>query len=186
MTAATTEPTPRRGTVLPLIDEAAITRRLEELAAQIAGTVASDVTVVALLKGSFVFAADLVRALGRAGLHPRVDFLRISSYGSGTESSGTVRVLGPLPDGVAGRPVLLVDDIADSGRTLDAVRRLLLDAGAAEVRICALLDKPSRRVVPVPVDFIGFTVDDVFVVGYGIDWAEDYRHLPFVGRVELP
>ncbi|MGQ9365754.1 hypoxanthine phosphoribosyltransferase [Azospirillum sp. ST 5-10] len=184
MTTAATDPTPTRGTVVPLIEEAAIARRLDELAAEIAGVMPGDLAMVALLKGSFVFAADLVRALGRAGAAPRVDFLRISSYGIGTESSGTVRVLGPLPEDLAGRPVLLVDDIADSGRTLDAVRRLLLDAGAAEVRICALLDKPSRRVVPVPVDFVGFTVEDVFVVGYGIDWAERYRHLPFVGQVE--
>lgn len=175
---------PPKGHVVPLIEEAVIASRVEAMAADIVATIPGDFTMLALLKGAFVFAADLARALARAGAAPQVDFLRISSYGSGTESSGTVQILDRLPEGLAGRPVLLVDDIADSGRTLAAVRTLLLEAGASEVRVCALLDKPSRRVVPVPVDFVGFTVDDVFVVGYGIDWAERFRHLPYVGRVE--
>ncbi|HEY0834553.1 MAG TPA: hypoxanthine phosphoribosyltransferase [Azospirillum sp.] len=170
--------------VTPLIDEAAIAARLESLAAEIAAVMPDEFTLVALLKGAFVFAADLTRALGRAGRSPRVEFMQLSSYGSGTVSSGVVQLHGPAPDGLAGRPVLLVDDIADSGRSLAFARRQILEGGASEVRVCALLDKPSRRVVPVPVDFVGFTVEDVFVVGYGIDYAERYRHLPYVGVVE--
>lgn len=170
--------------VTPLFDADTLAARVEAMAGEIAAAMPGDVTVVALLKGSFVFAADLVRALGRAGLEPRVEFMRLSSYGSGKESSGSVVLIGPMPDNLEGRRVLVVDDIADSGRTLSYVRQLLADAGAAEVRICALLDKPSRRVIPVPVEFIGFSIEDVFVVGYGIDYAEGYRHLPFVGAVE--
>lgn len=176
-------PTPETATVTPLFDAPTIARRIDALAAEIAAAMPGDVTVMVLLKGSFVFAADLVRALGRAGMTPQVDFLRLASYGAGRESSGIVRIVGDVPEGLAGRRILLVDDIADSGRSLDAAVRLMEEAGAAEVRICALLDKPSRRVVPVPVEFVGFPVDDLFVVGYGIDYAEGYRYLDFVGAV---
>ena len=176
-------PTPETATVTPLFDAPTIARRIDELAAEIAAAMPGDVTVMVLLKGSFVFAADLARALGRAGMTPQVDFLRLASYGKGKESSGIVRIIGDVPEGLAGRRILLVDDIADSGRSLDAAVRLMEEAGAAEVRICALLDKPSRRVVPVPVEFVGFSVDDLFVVGYGIDYAEGYRYLDFVGAV---
>lgn len=170
--------------VVPLIEEAALAARMETLAAEIAAAMPGEFTLVALLKGAFVFAADLTRALGRAGCRPRVEFMQLSSYGSGTVSSGVVQLHGPTPEGLAGRPVLLVDDIADSGRSLAFARRQILDGGASAVRVCALLDKPSRRVVEVPVDFVGFTVEDVFVVGYGIDYAEHHRELPFVGLVE--
>ncbi len=170
--------------VTPLFDAETIARRIDGLATEIASAMPGDVTVMVLLKGSFIFAADLVRALGRAGMTPQVDFLRLASYGSGKESSGIVRIIGDVPEGLTGRRILLVDDIADSGRSLDAAVRLMEEAGAAEVRICALLDKPSRRVKPVPVNFIGFTVEDLFVVGYGIDYAEKYRHLDFVGTIE--
>ena len=140
-------------------------------------------TVVGLLKRSFVFVADLVRALDRAGRHPRVDFITFSSYGLGRESSGCVRLVGAPPEDIAGRAVLLVDDVADSGRSLAFARDLLLNLGPSEGRSCALLDKPARRAVAVPLDFIGFTVADVFVAGYGIDHAEHYRHLPYLGAI---
>lgn len=172
------------GAVTPLIPADALAERVAAMGRDIAAAMPGDVTMVALLKGGFVFAADLMRALGAAGVDARVEFIRLSSYGGGKESSGTVVLVGPMPEGLKGRRVLIVDDIADSGRTLSYVRQLMLDAGAVEVRIAALLDKPSRRVIPVPVDFIGFSVEDVFVVGYGIDYAEGYRYLPFIGVVE--
>jgi hypoxanthine phosphoribosyltransferase len=139
--------------------------------------------MVGLLKGSFLFMADLIRALDAKGCRPRVDFLTLSSYGHGTESSGEVRLTGEVPGEVAGREVLLIDDIADTGRSLAYARELLEAKGAKGIRICALIDKPVRREVEVAVDFIGFTVGDVFVVGYGIDYAEQYRHLPYIGHI---
>ena len=172
-----------RPTVSIRFSAAEIAARVDVMATELAAKLPADTLVVSVLKGSFVFAADLVRAMGRAGLTPQVDFLRLASYGAGKESAGIVRIIGDVPEGLAGRRILLVDDIADSGRSLDAAVRLMEEAGAAEVRICALLDKPSRRIVPVPVEFVGFPVDDLFVVGYGIDYAEKYRYLDFVGAV---
>ena len=170
--------------VSPLFEAPAIARRVEELAQAIAAALPAEFTLVGLLKGAFVFTADLVRALDRAGMRPRVEFLQVSSYGLGTESSGTVKVIGAMPGAIAGQNVLLVDDIQDTGRTLAYTAALLLEHGAARVWTCALLDKPSRRVVDSRLDFVGFEIPDVFVVGYGIDWAERYRHLPWIGRVE--
>ncbi|WP_027135046.1 hypoxanthine phosphoribosyltransferase [Geminicoccus roseus] len=171
--------------VLPLFQADAIAARVDEMAADLARAVPKDVTVVALLKGAFVFTADLVRALDRHGLTPEVEFLQVSSYGLGTASSGKVKVIGAMPDSVGGRDVLLVDDIQDTARTLAWTRDLLVSHGANSVRTCALLDKPSRRQVPFEADHIGFTIEDWFVVGYGIDWAERYRHLSWIGRVEF-
>ncbi len=173
-----------KGVVTKLFDEAQGARRVDELAGAIAAALPADLTVVGLLKGAFVFTADLVRALDRVGRQPRVEFLQVSSYGTGTESSGRVKVIGGMPDSVGGLNVLLVDDIQDTGRTLAFTRQMLLDHGAARVWTCALLDKPSRRVVDIQPDFTGFVIPDVFVVGYGIDWAERYRHLPYIGKVE--
>jgi hypoxanthine phosphoribosyltransferase len=167
-----------------MFSEAELAWRVEALAREVSAVMPRDLTLVALLKGSFVFAADLLRALGRAGLTPRVDFLRVSSYGLERQSSGSVQFLGPAPAEVAGRQLLLVDDIVDTGRSLDFARNLLLREGAGSVRTCVLLDKPSRREVETPVDFRGFTVEDVFLVGYGIDFAQDYRYLPFVGAID--
>jgi len=171
--------------VLPLFQADAIAQRVDELAAAIAVEVPKDVTVVGLLKGAFVFMADLARALDRHGLRPEIEFLQVSSYGLGTSSSGSVKVIGAMPDSVGGRDVLLVDDIQDTARTLAWTRDLLVAHGANSVRTCALLDKPSRRQVPFEADHIGFTIEDWFVVGYGIDWAERYRHLPWIGRVSF-
>jgi hypoxanthine phosphoribosyltransferase len=170
--------------VAPLYDEAAIARRVDELAAAIAAALPPAFTLVGLLKGSFVFVADLARALSRAGCRPRIEFMRVSSYGSGTTSSGIVSLMGDAPAGVKGEPVLLVDDIQDTGRTLAFTREFLLERGAARVWTCTLLDKPSRREVAAgEVDFVGFAIPDVFVVGYGIDYAERYRELPYIGKV---
>jgi hypoxanthine phosphoribosyltransferase len=167
-----------------LFDEATIAGRVDQLAAAVAAALPERFTVVGLLKGSFVFVADLVRALHRVRCAPRIEFMRVSSYGSGTKSSGIVSLMGDAPPGVRGEPVLLVDDIQDTGRTLAFTRDLLLERGAQRVWTCTLLDKPSRREVEGgEVDFVGFTIPDVFVVGYGIDYAERYRYLPFIGRV---
>ena len=170
--------------VATLFDDEEIARRVDELAQTIAAALPPSFTLVGLLKGSFVFVADLGRALSRAGCSLRVEFMRVSSYGSGTTSSGIVSLMGDAPAGVRGEPVLLVDDIQDTGRTLAFTRAFLLERGAAKVWTCTLLDKPSRREVEAgEVDFVGFAIPDVFVVGYGIDYAERYRELPFIGKV---
>lgn len=171
--------------VATLFNEAEVAARVDALAAAIADQLPRRFTLVGLLKGSFVFVADLARSLSKAGCSPRIEFMRVSSYGSGTTSSGIVSLMGDAPDGVKGEPVLLVDDIQDSGRTLAFTRAFLLERGAAKVWTCTLLDKPSRREVEAgEVDFIGFVIPDVFVVGYGIDYAERFRDLPFIGKVE--
>jgi hypoxanthine phosphoribosyltransferase len=169
--------------VATLFDEGRIAGRVATLAAGITAQIGSDLVVVGVLKGSFVFLADLVRALSRAGALPRVEFMRLASYGQSKESSGEVLLLGDVPRDFGGQPVLLVDDIVDTGLSMDYGRRLLTERNAARVWTCALLDKPSRRKVDVAVDFIGFEIPDVFVVGYGIDYAEQYRHLPYIGKV---
>jgi hypoxanthine phosphoribosyltransferase len=170
--------------ITKLYGEEEIARRVEQLAGQIAGVISGDFAIVALLKGSFVFAADLIRVLARHGLSPTIEFMRVSSYGASKESSGAVRLHGEVPAEVAGRPVLLIDDIVDTGRSFVYARDLLLEAGAAKIWTCTLLDKPSRREVAFTADFVGFVIEDVFVVGYGIDFAEQYRHLPYIGVVE--
>jgi hypoxanthine phosphoribosyltransferase len=169
--------------VTKLFDEGEIARRVEDVAARIAGAMGGELVVVGILKGSFVLVADLVRALDRAGRAPRVEFIRLSSYGRGRESSGDVRLIGEVPE-VAGRVVLLVDDIADTGLSLAHAKALLEQAGAVKVWTCAAVDKPSRRRVDITPDFVCFTVGDRFVVGYGIDHAERYRHLPYIGAVD--
>jgi hypoxanthine phosphoribosyltransferase len=168
--------------ITPLFAAGAIASRVGQLAEHIARTLPEPFTVVGLLKGAFVLTADLVRALDAVGRRPQVEFLQVSSYGAGTESRGTVKVIGEMPGSIGGRNVLLVDDIQDTGRTLAFTRDMLVEHGAARVWTCVLLDKPSRRVVAIEPDFTGFVIPDVFVVGYGIDYGERYRHLPFLGR----
>ena len=134
--------------------------------------------LICVLKGAFMFLADLVRHLE---MRHEVDFMGISSYGAGTVSSGVVRILLDLAQCIEGRHVLIVEDIIDSDRTLDYITRNLQTRGPASLRVCTLLSKPSRREIDVPLDFIGFEVPDEFVVGYGLDFAEEYRNLPFIG-----
>lgn len=171
-------------TVTKLFGDEEIARRVNELAGEIAAVIPRDFLIVGLLKGTFVFLADLVRALDRAGHAPQVEFIRLSSYGHAKESSGEVRLIGDVADDITGRSVLLTDDICDTGRSIDFARALLLEKGVAKIWTCVLVDKPSWRQVEFTPDFVGFTVDDVFVVGYGIDYAEDYRHLPYIGIVD--
>ena len=175
--------------VVELIGADRIERRVRELAAEIAKArdpgAGPDLFVLVLLKGAFVFAADLIRALHGHGVAAEVDFLTLASYGAGTESAGHIRLVAEPRLDPHGREVLLVDDILDTGRSLDFARRYAEGRGAKPVRSCVLLDKPSRRTLPVKADFVGFEVPDRFIVGYGIDFAEQYRHLPFVAALEV-
>lgn len=170
--------------VKALIEESAIARRVEELAAEIALRKPKDLIVVAILKGSFVFAADLIRALHRKGLEPHVEFMHLSSYRESTSSSGHVTILKDVDSSVKGRDVVLIDDILESGRTLAFAKDLLAARGARQVMVCVLLEKPGKRAVRLDPDFVGFECPDVFVVGYGMDVAHSYRELPYVGIVE--
>ena len=166
-----------------MIEAEAIGRRIAEMAPEIVAALGEDFVMVVLLKGAFVFAADLLRALGRAGAHPRVEFLQLSSYGMARDSSGTVRRLNDLP-AVAGKRVLVVDDVLDTGRSAAYAARELSGAGASLVRLCVLLDKPRRRAVDIAADHVGFTIPDRFVVGYGIDCAELWRELSGVEALD--
>jgi hypoxanthine phosphoribosyltransferase len=167
-----------------LFGEVEIAARVEALAAEIARTIPGDFVVVGLLKGAALFVADLVRALDRAGASPEIEFMRLSSYGLDKESSGDVRVIGEVPADLAGRRILLVDGIVDSGRSIACAGALLHRHGVEALWVCVLIDKPARRQVAVKVDFIGFSIDDVFVAGYGTDCGERYRHLPYIGIVD--
>lgn len=163
-----------------------IARRVEEIAADIARREGRELFVIVVLKGSFVFAADLIRALDRAGVEARVDFITLSSYGKESASSGEVRLARDVSDDVRGRSVMIVDDILDTGRTLRFARDLMIDRGAATVRTCVLLDKPSNRVVDIAADHVGFTVGNQFVVGYGLDLGHLYRGLSYIGVLRQP
>ncbi len=167
-----------------LYDEATIDSRVNELASDIAASHYSNLLVVAVLKGSFVFAADLIRAMHRAGLAPEIEFIHLSSYGTGTASSGTVHVLRDVESDVHGRDVLLVDDILESGRTLAFARDQLAERGARRVKVVALLDKPGHRAADIDADHVGFVCPDKFVIGYGMDVAHAFRQLPFIGYIE--
>jgi hypoxanthine phosphoribosyltransferase len=162
-----------------LITEAQIQQRVGDLAEAIRADYQEieEPLLICVLKGAFVFLADLGRALQ---LPHEVDFMGISSYGSNTQSSGAVRIVLDLKQDIAGRHILIVEDIIDSGRTLDYLTRNLYARSPASLRICTLLTKPSRREIDVPVDYIGFEIPDEFVVGYGLDFDELYRDLPFI------
>ena len=163
-----------------LVSEADIAAKVNELGARITAAYAGrPVTLVSVLKGSLPFMADLMRAID---LPLRIDLMEVSSYGgSATESSGLVRILKDLSASIAGEDVLIVEDIIDTGLTLNYLIRYLRGKNPASLRICTLLDKPARRLVEIPVDFVGFTIPDQFVVGYGLDYGEVYRNLRFVG-----
>jgi hypoxanthine phosphoribosyltransferase len=163
-----------------LISEQQVQARVAELAQEINATYTDDdcPLLVCVLKGAFMFLADLVRHLE---MRHEVDFMEISSYGKGTVSTGVVRILLDLAQNIEGRHVLIVEDIIDSGRTLDYIVRNLQTRSPASIRICALLSKPARRELDIPLDYVGFEVPDEFVAGYGLDFAEEYRNLPFVG-----
>ena len=137
-----------------------------------------NLLVVSVLKGSFVFMADLTRAVT---IPCRIDFMAVSSYGAGTRSSGVVKITKDLDLPLAGYDVLVVEDILDSGVTLNYIRELLQSRGPKSIRICTLFDKPERRTAPIKADYVGTIVPDEFIVGYGLDYNETYRNLPYVG-----
>ena len=167
-----------------LFDAGTIAKRNLEMATEIATAGYRNLLVVSILKGSFVFAADLIRALHGAGLSPEVEFLSLSSYRTGTKSTGKVKLIRDVEGDVAGRDVLLIDDILESGRTLAFARKLMLKRGARRVAIAVLLDKPGKLAQPLKAEHVGFVCPDLFVVGYGMDVAHAFRELPFVGVFE--
>lgn len=162
-----------------LLSEEEIAAKVKELGAQIAKDYADkNPLIVSVLRGSFVFMADLVRAID---VPCTVDFMSVSSYGSSTTSSGEVKITKDFDVSIEARHLIIVEDILDSGRTLSYLMKTLKARGAASIALCTFLDKPERRVVPVEVAYKGFTVPDAFIVGYGLDYDQRYRNLPYVG-----
>jgi hypoxanthine phosphoribosyltransferase len=162
-----------------LITSEEIQEKTAELARQItADYQGKDLLLICILKGGLVFLADLMREIR---LPLEIDFMAVSSYGDKTESSGVVRILMDLDTNIQGRNVLIVEDIIDTGRTLNYVIQNLRTRHPASLRICTLLNKPARRILDIPVDYVGFEIPDKFVIGYGLDYGEIYRSLPFVG-----
>ncbi len=167
-------------TVLLTADQ--IRARVTEMAREIAGLYGpeEDLHLVAILKGAFLFLGDLVRAMDR---HVTLDFMAVSSYGKGTRSSGEVRMVKDLDAGLEGRNVIIVEDIVDTGLTLSYLQEILRARSPKSLRTACLLSKPSRRQVDVKVEHIGFTIEDRFVVGYGLDYGERYRNLPYIAVI---
>ena len=162
-----------------LFSEEQLRQRVQELGAQITKDYAGKAPVLAsVLRGSYIFMADLTRAI-QLPIH--VDFMAVSSYGSGTTSSGQVKIIKDLSEQIEGKDVIVVEDILDSGNTLSYLLKLLEARHPASIRLCTLLDKPERRTKPVAVQYSGFTIPDEFVVGYGLDYDEKYRNLPYIG-----
>ncbi|AJI95085.1 hypoxanthine phosphoribosyltransferase [Yersinia ruckeri] len=172
-------------TVEVMISEQEVKNRIAELGSQITEHYrdsGSEMVLVGLLRGSFMFMADLCRTIN---VSHEVDFMTASSYGTGMTSTRDVKILKDLDEDIRGKDVLIVEDIIDSGNTLSKVREILQLREPKSLAICTLLDKPERREVDVPVEWVGFKIPDEFVVGYGIDYAQRYRHLPYVGKVVL-
>ena len=164
-----------------LISEHQIQARVAEMAAEIRRDFPEDVHLIAVLKGAFIFLSDLVRHIpGKVSL----DFMATSSYAKGTTTSGEVKLVKDLDLTLDGRNVIIVEDIVDSGLTLHYLHEILRARNPRTLRTACLLSKPSRRRVQVPVEYVGFTIEDRFVVGYGLDYAEQYRNLPYIGVVE--
>ena len=162
-----------------LFSEEQLKNRVREIAQQItADYQGKEIMLISVLRGSFVFMADLCRAID---LPCTVDFMAVSSYGKGTKSSGQVQITKDLSEDISGRHVIVIEDILDSGNTLSYLLKLLENRHPASIRLCTLLDKPDRRTKPVQVHYSGFTIPDAFVVGYGLDYAEKYRNLPYIG-----
>ena len=162
-----------------LVSEESLQQRISELGATLSAEYAGkDLVFVCILKGGVTFLTDLMR---RVTVPHEIDFMAISSYGAGQrESTGAVRLILDLKTDIAGRDVVIVEDIVDTGQTMDYLLRLFRARGPASLRVCALLNKPSRRTVDVPLDYVGFDIPDEFVLGYGLDFDEKYRNLPFV------
>lgn len=164
-----------------LISEAQLQTRVAEMAAQIRAEYPDNVHIIAVLKGAFMFMSDLVRHMDGS---VSMDFMAVSSYAKGTTSSGEVRLLKDLDTTLDGKDVLIVEDIVDTGLTLTYLQEILRARNPRTLRTACLLSKPSRRKVDVTVEYVGFTIEDHFVVGYGLDYAEQYRNLPYIGLIE--
>ena len=165
-----------------LLSEEEVNKKIGEVAAQInADYAGKSVHLICVLKGGVFFMCELAK---RITAPVSMDFMSVSSYGDDTKSSGVVRIVKDLDESLAGKHVIIVEDIVDSGRTLAYLKELLMGRGAADIKICTLLDKPSRRVKAVHVDYTCFAIPDEFVVGYGLDYAQKYRNLPYIGVVE--
>lgn len=169
--------------LVTMLSQKEIAARVQELGAQIAQEYQDrPVVLVVVLKGSFIFASDLCRAIDKTNL--RVDFLGVRSYGEGTETSGVVQITQDLSKPIAGEDVIIVEDIVDTGLTIAHLVDLFRTRQPRSVKVCSLLHKPARARVEVKVDYLGFTIEDKFVVGYGLDFAERYRNLPYIGVIE--
>jgi len=165
-----------------LIDQDELSARIAALAHEIrADQPEGQLHFICVLKGAFLFLSDLIRALPG---HVSIDFMACSSYGAATSSSGEVRLSKDLDASIEGRDVIVIEDIVDTGLTLHYLQEILLARGPKSLRTACLLSKPSRRKIDVKVDYIGFTIEDKFVVGYGLDYAEQYRNLPYIGVLE--
>jgi hypoxanthine phosphoribosyltransferase len=166
-----------------LLSSEQIQARVRELAREIVRDhpEPADLHLICVLKGAFMFQADLIRALARP---VTIDFMAVSSYAKGTTTSGEVRLIKDLDTGLQGRNVIIVEDIVDTGLTLSYLQEILHARGPRSLRTACLLSKPSRRVVDVKVDYVGFTIEDKFVVGYGLDYAEKYRNLPYISVLQ--
>ena len=162
-----------------LFSEEQLKNRVQEIARQItADYQGKEIMLISVLRGSFVFMADLCRPID---LPCTLDFMAVSSYGKGTKSSGQVQITKDLSEDITDRHIIVVEDILDSGNTLSYLLKILENRHPASIRLCTLLDKPDRRVKPVQVHYSGFTIPDAFGVGYGLDYAEKYRNLPYIG-----
>lgn len=162
-----------------LFSEQQLADKVSELGERISADYADkNPLVVSVLKGSYVFMADLTRKIT---IPCNVDFMAVSSYGAGTKTTGEVQIIKDIGSKIDGRHLIIVEDILDSGVTLSFLMKILKARGAASIRLCTLLSKPERRKVDVPVDYLGFEIPDAFVVGYGLDYAEKYRNLPYIG-----
>ena len=164
-----------------LLSEAQIQQRVHEMALEIRRDFPHDLHVIAVLKGAFIFLSDLARAMPG---HVSLDFMAVSSYAKGTTSSGEVKMVKDLETPLDGRNVVIVEDIIDTGLTLSYLQKILSERHPKSLRTACLLSKPSRRKVDVAVEYIGFTIEDRFVVGYGLDYAEQYRNLPYIAVLE--
>lgn len=166
-----------------LLTEEEVDRKIQEIGEQISKDYAGEqVHLVCVLRGGAFFMCELAK---RITVPVSLDFMSVSSYGGDTKSSGVVKIVKDLDDSLAGKNVIVVEDIVDSGRTLSYLLEMLNDRGPKSMRLCTLLDKPDRRVVDVKVDYTGFQIPDEFVVGYGLDYDQKYRNLPYIGIVEL-
>ena len=170
------------GEIKTLIDEQKLQNRIAQIAKQIEEEYkGKEITFICILKGSVFFTMDLAKKIDG---DVRLEFIRVSSYGEGTESSGEIKMKLDLKDSIQGKDVIVIEDIIDTGRTLSFLIEYLKMKKPNSVKLCALLDKPDRRVIDVKVDYTGFQIPDKFVIGYGLDWDEKYRNLPYIGYIE--